>query len=233
MDINEIESLTARMAAALVQLRQLRAEVSVVVVVPGHDDRSRFRESVDKITKTLTLPTETEHDRIRKETFAAVRVSANTPADPTKCCAAETTEGVTAHERDCPRFTPEAVAYRRARRAEVQQLMSQPLTPAEARTGISDRTAAALADAADLRRLTFGLADMGLPDLSDHLDVIEQALRAGGAAAYGQARDRAHDRLWVHACGLVIGTESQPVGCGWCDDQVGRWLPLMVDGGAA
>src|SRR4051812_28327506 len=71
-----------------------------------------------------------EHDRIRKEAFAAVRVSANTPADPTKCCAAETTEGVTVHERDCPRFTPEAVAYRRARGAEAQRLMSQPLTPA-------------------------------------------------------------------------------------------------------
>lgn len=135
MDINEIESLTARMAAALVQLRQLRAEVSVVVVVPGHDDRSRFRESVDKITKTLTLPTETEHDRIRKETFAAVRVSANTPA--------------------------------------------------EARTGISDRTAAALADVADLRSALGTFDAGGLRDddgLLAALDRIEQALRAGGAA---------------------------------------------------
>jgi hypothetical protein len=108
---SRIESLTARMAAALVQLRHLRAEVSVVAVVPGHDDRSRFRENIDKITKTLTLPE---------------------PA----------------------------------------------VTPAEARTGISDRDAAALADLANLR---YGLK-AGDVDWTPELDRIEQALRAHGAA---------------------------------------------------
>jgi hypothetical protein len=105
---SRIESLTARMAAALVQLRHLHAEVHETVI-PREDDRSRIHESIDKITETLTLPAMT-------------------------------------------------------------------VTPAEARTGISDRAAAALADVAYLRAHFGGGTELAA------LDRIEQALRAGGAA---------------------------------------------------
>lgn len=60
-------------------------------------------------------------------------------------------------------------------------------TPAEARTGISDRTAAALADVADLRRsISSYMLETRGESARDRsfaaLDRIEQALRAGGAA---------------------------------------------------
>lgn len=73
----KIESLTVRMAVAIVQLERLRGNVRAPVI-RSHDDRSYFRQLIDEIQATLTVPAETEHDRIRKEAFAAVRASANT-----------------------------------------------------------------------------------------------------------------------------------------------------------
>lgn len=57
-------------------------------------------------------------------------------------------------------------------------------TPAETRTGISDRNAAALADVAELRSALVTFDAGGLRDddaLFEALERIEQALRGGGA----------------------------------------------------
>lgn len=56
-----------------------------------------------------------------------------------------------------------------------------PNTPAEARTGISDRNAAALADVAELRHELNRVLDYTGTDVIGALDRIEQALRGGGA----------------------------------------------------
>jgi hypothetical protein len=160
-----------------------------------------------------------EHDRIRKEAFAAVRVSANTPAGARRVAAARATAHAQAITEDTRRLVvtvaknaessttlaiierlrdrahAEALAEDDARSvAEGRKLLGWDETPEERErrmtaefieamnTPAEARRAAALAAVDDLRRLTTGLAAMGLPDLSDYLDIIEQALRAGGAA---------------------------------------------------
>lgn len=73
---------------------------------------------------------------------------------------------------------------RRMTREFIEAMNAAPNTPAEARTGTSDRVAAALADVAALRSIVIALG-YGTADYADGLpalDRIEQALRAGGAA---------------------------------------------------
>jgi hypothetical protein len=197
----EIESLTARMAAALVQLKHLRAEVSVVTVVPGHDDRSRFRESVDKITKTLTLPTTARAEQlaVREANDKMSRLNAQIVEALTLPAAPSTTPAETDAEYDARReaeqpdplnvvrgivagYVPNgeesyAIAMRCLRELDAQRHT----TPAEARTGISDRAAAALADIAEIGRVLYasGVDPAWFESL---LSRIEQALRADGAA---------------------------------------------------
>jgi hypothetical protein len=70
------------------------------------------------------------------------------------------------------------------RRIEVPTpaVAAQPVTPAEERTGVSDRAAAALTDVAELRRETFRLWSAGTVGRHDglaRLDRIEAALRGG------------------------------------------------------
>jgi len=57
------------------------------------------------------------------------------------------------------------------------------ITPAEARTGVSDRTAAALDALASVRREVNRCIGNGVigPGYRGHLDLIEAALREGGA----------------------------------------------------
>ena len=63
---------------------------------------------------------------------------------------------------------------------EADRAANQPVTPAEERTGVSDRAAAALTDVAELRRETFRLWSAGTVGRHDglaRLDRIEAALR--------------------------------------------------------
>jgi hypothetical protein len=66
----------------------------------------------------------------------------------------------------------------------VHQPPTETTTPAEVRTGISDRAAAALADVAELRNAIVGSEASGsdVTHMLRRLDRIEQALRADGGA---------------------------------------------------
>lgn len=69
---------------------------------------------------------------------------------------------------------------RRLARLEAERVANLPVTPAEERTRVSDRAAAALADVAELRRETFRLWSAGTVGRHDglaRLDRIEAALR--------------------------------------------------------
>lgn len=92
------------------------------------------------------------------------------------------------HEVMYPEGTPEYEAYAAKLREELRKFTAgeypyefEPKTPAAARTGISDRAAAALNDVADLRRdfnkVDYREDDVYLSDWFERLDRIEAALR--------------------------------------------------------
>lgn len=134
----EIDSLTARMAAALVQLKHLRT------AIVEHGAACYRRGRADGVGMISAAQTE------QQATLAA-------------------NEKITG--------LVSGIAKTLTTRASA--------TPAEARTGISDRTAAALADVAEMRSALGTFDAGGLRDddgLFAALDRIEQALRAGGVA---------------------------------------------------
>lgn len=107
-------------------------------------------------------------------------------------------------------------------------------TPAEARTGRSDRVAAALSELAALRR---GIAVSWLSGtaITDHIERIEALLKAEGGPAPQRARATERESWWLHSCGYVelhydhIGTPP-PSDCTKCDE-VGTWRALYTLGG--
>lgn len=184
-------------------------------------------------------------------------VKAHTPAEA-MCCAAESGLGVTTHEPDCPRFTPAAIAYRKAQQAEREQRLTAPAhTPAEARTaGRSDTMAAIGAEVATLRKKLQAIA-MAVAsarrrvqgDSADPMPPLDSAHRIATETA--EVLDRiaawAPERVtmpgmpgmafaYMHECGQVDWFASAPDhgGCDRCESGSNNprdWRALYVQAG--